>query len=272
MKSTVTGAVLVLTSAAVVSAQNPSLEQMKRQAEEKQMYLFQPRVPLERSVTGAPYSAEVVTETNQSLADGNHISRRTTGRVYRDGEGRTRREEDRQDGSVAISIVDPVAGVSYSLEPEQRIAWQTSTRASVEIMKKLEARKKEVDNLQRRREAEMATARIAGGRLERGPAQEEHAEGPLERKMLEGIQVEGRRNTTTIRAGAIGNDLPITITSEEWSSPDLKLLVLTRHSDPRSGDTTYRLTNIVRAEPDPSLFQVPAGYTVKETGIRKPED
>lgn len=272
MKSIVVAAVLVVISAGPTSAQNPSLEQLKREAEEKQMYLSQPRVPLERSVKGAPYAAEVIVEANQALADGNHISRRTTGRVYRDGEGRTRREEDRQDGSVAISIVDPVAGVSYALDPDQRIAWQTATQASAEIMKKLEARKKLVDDLQRKREAETAAAAVAAGRLERGPAADDHKEGPLERKVLEGVPVEGRRNTTTIRAGAIGNDLPITITSEEWSSPDLQVLVMTRRSDPRAGDTTYRLSNIVRAEPDPSLFQVPAGYTVKETGIQKPED
>ena len=72
-----------------------------------------------------------------------------------------------------------------------------------------------------------------------------------------------------MKAGVIGNDLPITISSEEWSSPDLKILVLTRHNDPRTGESSYRLTNIVRAEPDRSLFVVPADYTVKETGIRK---
>jgi hypothetical protein len=57
--------------------------------------------------------------------------------------------------------------------------------------------------------------------------------------------------------------------SEQWYSDDLKVLVLTRHSDPRSGDTTYRLTNIVLAEPERTLFEVPADYTVKESAIRK---
>ena len=35
------------------------------------------------------------------------------------------------------------------------------------------------------------------------------------------------------------------------------------------GFASYRLTNVIRAEPDPSLFMVPADYTVKETGIRR---
>ena len=71
----------------------------------------------------------------------------------------------------------------------------------------------------------------------------------------------GTRPTTVIPAGAIGNDQTIRIVTEEWFSPDLQVLVLTKHSDPRSGDTTYALSGIVRAEPDRSLFEVPAAYT-----------
>jgi hypothetical protein len=83
------------------------------------------------------------------------------------------------------------------------------------------------------------------------------------------VAVEGRKTTTTIPAGQIGNEQPLTITSEQWRSPELNVLVMTRHADPRSGESTYRLVNIVRAEPDRSLFMVPADYTVKDTGIRK---
>jgi hypothetical protein len=72
-----------------------------------------------------------------------------------------------------------------------------------------------------------------------------------------------------IPAGQIGNEQPITITSEEWRSVDLNVLVQTRHSDPRTGESSYRLTNIIRAEPDPSLFMVPTDYTVRDTGIRR---
>ena len=94
-------------------------------------------------------------------------------------------------------------------------------------------------------------------------------DGPLEHKTIEGVAVEGRKTTTVIPAGQIGNEQPITITSEEWRSPELNLLVLTKHSDPRSGESSYRLMNIIRAEPDVSLFMVPADYTVRETGIRR---
>jgi len=93
--------------------------------------------------------------------------------------------------------------------------------------------------------------------------------GPLEHKTLEGVAVEGRKTTTIIPAGQVGNEQPLTITSEEWRSPDLNVLVMTRHSDPRMGDSSYRLQNIIRAEPDRSLFIVPADYTVKDTGIKR---
>ena len=92
---------------------------------------------------------------------------------------------------------------------------------------------------------------------------------PLEHKTIDGLAVEGRSSTNTIPAGTIGNEQPITVTSEEWRSTDLQVLVLTRHNDPRTGESSYRLANVVRAEPDPSLFMVPPDFTVKDTEIRK---
>jgi hypothetical protein len=286
------------------------------------------RVPFEKAVKGAPYSAETVIESTQTLADGNRINRKTTGRVYRDGEGRTRREDDREPSTITamttsgavtsrrtmISIVDPIAGFSYSLDPENKIAWKTSMGAAGTIMNKVEVAmveqrmKVELDKvmtenmanmsdedkakLAQIREREKATAqeqivaRGGGGGGGRGgmiarsgtppvmPAGHDGnvSAGPLEHKTLEGVPVEGRKTTTTIPAGQVGNEQPLTIVSEEWRSPDLNVLVLTKHSDPRTGESTYRLQNIVRAEPDRSLFMVPADYTIKETGIRKMEE
>jgi hypothetical protein len=92
----------------------------------------------------------------------------------------------------------------------------------------------------------------------------------LGQQTIEGVMATDTRTTTVIAAGAIGNDQPIRIVSEQWFSPDLEVLVQTRHSDPRSGETIYRLSHIVRAEPDRSLFEVPADYTVKEAGFRRP--
>jgi hypothetical protein len=79
---------------------------------------------------------------------------------------------------------------------------------------------------------------------------------------MEGLMVEGFRTTTTWPLGAQGNDRPIVATHESWASEDLKTDVLTKISDPRFGETTFKLTKIERTEPDPALFQVPPDYTI----------
>jgi hypothetical protein len=249
-------------------------------------------MPVEaKAVKGAPYSAEIVRDSTQTLADGNRIAQHSSGRVYRDAQGRVRREEDRPSGSPAISIVDPVAGVSYSLDPQSRVAWKSPTPVGDEILKKVEAMKVEMakrseeaaqagtpgsEELKRRREeeqlkaeAEKMAAQIGGGRMERRRADDQRSDEQLPPRQMEGVRVEGHRVTTTIPAGAIGNELPITTVSEEWVSPELQVLVMTQRKDPRNGDSTYRLLNVLRRDPDPSLFQVPPEYTIKETGIRR---
>jgi hypothetical protein len=250
----------------------------------KQATEMMARVPFEKAVKGAPYSAETIVESSQSLADGNHIARKTTGRIYRDGEGRTRREEDRQNGSVGVSITDPVAGVAYSLDPATKTAWKTTMAAAGAIMGKVEAsrvdakrelelklRDLDMDKQKKEmvtRENPIVVTTEAGTVMMRGGAYK-MSDAPVEHKTIEGIAVEGRKTTATIPAGKVGNEQPITITSEEWSSPDLQILVLTKHADPRMGESSYRLVNIIRAEPDRSLFMVPADYEVKETGIKR---
>jgi hypothetical protein len=279
-------ALTVLTSAGIAFGQD---EVARKQALE-----VAARVPLEKPTTGAPYSAETLVEGLQVLADGNRIVRKTTGRVYRDGEGRTRREEDGPNGRVSITIVDPVGGYSYALDPESKTAWRTPTGTAAGIMEKLqvveEKQKREQEQLtasKRQKDAEEATltdadkikmklaaasaAQAGEVRMRAGAdlAATSMENTPLEHKVIDGVNVEGRKTTRTIPAGKVGNEQPLTVTSEEWRSPDLGVLVLTRHSDPRTGESTYRLTNIIRAEPDRSLFIVPPDYTVKDTGVRR---
>jgi hypothetical protein len=248
------------------------------------------RVPLEKATLNAPYSADTTIESLQVLADGNRIVRKTTGRVYRDSEGRTRREELRPavsretpyipNAGMMITIVDPVAGFSYALDADTKTAWRTPTGTAAAIMEKLQVaeQKQRLDAQQKQKiEAEQvgaAKAAAAGEvrmRTAAGDVGFAYAAtpGPLEHKTIDGIAVDGRRTTTTIPAGTVGNEQPLTIVSEEWRSPDLGILVMTHHSDPRSGESSYRLTNIQRVEPDPSLFVVPADYTVRDTGVRR---
>jgi hypothetical protein len=92
----------------------------------------------------------------------------------------------------------------------------------------------------------------------------------LPSQVIEGVKAEGKRTTTRITAGTIGNDQDIFITSEVWYSPELQTVVLLKRNDPRVGESVTSLTNIQRNEPDPSLFQVPAGYTVRDAdGMRR---
>jgi hypothetical protein len=86
----------------------------------------------------------------------------------------------------------------------------------------------------------------------------------LGKKMIEGVNAEGTRMTSTIEAGAIGNDRAIQSVTERWFSPDLQTLILSRSTDPRSGEEVFKLVNVNRSEPAGYLFQVPAGYQVVE--------
>jgi hypothetical protein len=86
----------------------------------------------------------------------------------------------------------------------------------------------------------------------------------LDSKEIEGVRAEGTRTVRTIPAGAMGNQLPIEIVNERWFSPELKVVLMTRRYDPRFGETIYRLTNLVRGEPAPDLFKVPADFKTED--------
>lgn len=99
----------------------------------------------------------------------------------------------------------------------------------------------------------------------------EHAQKTRERKTkqpYEGLLVDTDRTVETIPAGTIGNNKPIESVYERYFSPELKMNVLVRRSDPRNGDSVYRMIDVKRSEPDASVFRVPSGYSVVE-GNRK---
>ena len=113
----------------------------------------------------------------------------------------------------------------------------------------------------------MAGDPVSGGAFEMAlPAPPKPVIESLGKQFMEGVEADGTRTTFTIPAGQIGNELPISVVSERWYSPELKALVMSRQSDPRFGETTYRLTNIARGEPSPSLFEVPSDFTIEEPG------
>jgi hypothetical protein len=215
------------------------------------------------TVKGAPYSADVINESLQVLQDGNRIMQKTTSRVYRDSEGRTRREVDRP-VVPEISINDPVAERSYTLNPNARTARENSFMPRV--FGGTVNRSGELDALTVLLNGQVTSfvARGGNGGFILGAPNEQTTEEKLAPRIIEGLRVEGLRRTMTIPVGAIGNERPIVVTSEEWTSPELNAVVLSESSDPRSGTSTYKLVNVKRGDPPASLFQVPADYTVTQ--------
>lgn len=238
-------------------------------------------------VKGLPYSAQAITETTRTLSDGNRVMHKSTASIYRDGEGRTRREQEL--GAVGpwavsgepqqtIFINDPVAGVNYILDPRTHIARKTPFPfVKIEPLPPGES-----TNAVRggepwvsvRVESNILTspASPAGEgaqtqELHIGPDSQKGTTESLGKQTIEGVEAEGTRTTVTIPAGQIGNEQPIHIVWEKWYSPELQVVVMTKHSDPFVGETVYRLTNIVRGEPSRALFEVPADYTIKEIPI-----
>lgn len=233
-------------------------------------------------VKGSPYSADAVTESIQVLADGNRIVRKSSASVYRDSEGRTRREEmikpmgPYSKGGEEIRTVfinDPVSGTSYSLNATNKTAHKNTLRISrildAKVKEKIET---EVKAATEGRPAETFDFVVGSkesmafghaGRMGWVGGKDAKKES-LGTQTIEGVQAEGTRTTIMIAAGEIGNEQPINIVSERWYSPDLKQVVMSKQSDPRFGETTYRLTNINRNEPSHSLFEVPADYNIQE--------
>ncbi len=254
-------------------------------------------------VKGAPYSGNAVTDTTQKLADGNRIVNHATAAVYRDGEGRERREQSipnigpfAAQGAppMTIFISDPVAGVNYSLNPSTKTAIKmpvpqigslppvppaTSVAPAPPMppLPPIPPGAQGAVMVQRFGVAGgSATASIVAPpgspnvmiyRSSGGLAPNPPDVQQLGTKVVEGVQADGTRTTLTIPAGQIGNDNPIQIVDEVWRSADLQVIVHSEHSDPRMGTTVYSLQNISRSDPSPALFQVPADYTVTDSPV-----
>jgi hypothetical protein len=233
------------------------------------------------TVAGAPYSAQAVTERVQILADGNRIEQTTTSNIARDSQGRVRRDESLAgltsksgDAPHIVMIEDPVAGIHWTLDAQTKTAMKMTIPAGKfgasgpvgAMPAAMSARTTFLDT------AGVAAGGVSMGAVSIGKVQAFSKNGPeadvsktdLGTQTVEGVPAQGTRMTRTIPAGQVGNQAPIVITTETWYSPDLKVLVMSKSSDPRMGDTTYTLSNIDRSEPAATLFQPPADYTVKD--------
>ena len=205
-------------------------------------------------VKGVPFSATASSETTGTLSDGTAIHRTAQVTLYRDSQGRSRKELTASGfGPLAASgapktlveISDPVAAVHYGLDTTAKVAYKSEIHARA-------ATSGDADNFHQKMEAREA-ADEAAGLLKKES---------LGTQVINGVSAEGTRMTRTVPAGKIGNDRAFQVVSERWYSPDLQIVVKSTRSDPQSGTTTYQVTNIQKTEPAAALFAVPAGYTV----------
>jgi len=227
-----------------------------------------PDANFERTVVkGAAFSADSVTEHFQTLADGNRMGRKSVAHIYRDSQGRTRREHELGANTPAsdglpprvIVINDPVGRVNYVIETQTGVARKTNLPPErvMEAMQRATGGNAPFSVLM---PASAARRRQAEGDAAQPPPE------PVREKLLpqtiEGVMAEGTRITLTIPAGEFDNEKPMVITHEEWYAPELHMIVLMKHNDPRFGETSFKLTNIMRGDPAPELFQLPNGYRV----------
>ena len=219
-------------------------------------------------VTAAPYTATATTESTQVLADGNRIVNKTSSFVARDSQGRTRRETDlhrigtmQVDSPKTVFINDPTTHTQYIFNPggseaTKVVRSEGSWKEGPQIIELRTARE------QRLKDKMIVTMQGAHEGQQSKETTEQVKHEDLGTQTIEGVSAQGKRDTVTIPAGQIGNERPIEIVTETWFSPELHTMVLRKFSDPRTGDSTYRLTDIKRNEPDAALFKPPAGTKV----------
>ncbi len=229
-------------------------------------------------VKGAPFCATITTEHTQSFADGNRIHTTDTSSLCRDSEGRTRREAKlKLLGAVPqnstpelITIMDPVAGVRYMLDSENKMAHKMvlpSPNNPGAGPMDLPAKGEHMLMYQSAGAAGPQTfSTNVFFRRQIGQASDEPAPASenLGDQTINGIHASGTRMTTTIPIGQMGNDKPISVISERWYSPDLKTTLMTKHSDPWAGELKTEFTSVNTSEPDASLFTVPSDYRIVE--------
>jgi hypothetical protein len=204
-----------------------------------------------RLVTGAPYSALGTSETITRLPDGNRIVRQNSVRMWRDSDGRTRAEYSLSSiggplplevNSTVTVIDDPATRTRYMLQSADKVA------VAVPI----------------------SPCRDPDGTVSPAPAPAQNLRPlSLGEREVDGEKAFGSRIVSTIPAGAIGNDQPITMSAEQWYGQDLKVVVEATYVDPRTGETRYKLRDIKRQEPDARLFKVPKDYSEKPASSSK---
>jgi len=218
-----------------------------------------------------PFVADSVTEFIQTASDGSHVRRTATAVVARDSLGRARYPLNLSpvitgEPRTLTIIRDPVAGVTYTIDSKELVARRENIRPQALAADTRGASANAVSvatNIARQSlmsalNAQSNYAVAVGTRL---------IPTSLPDRTVEGLAVSGARMSATVSAGQIGNDKALTFTAEVWYSGDLRIVIVSTVSDPIAGDTTFRIANLRRSEPDANLFEIPSGYRVIGAGV-----
>ena len=237
-------------------------------------------------VKGAPYSLEATVDTEQTLADGNRIAHHQVVHVYRDSEGRTRREETlaaigpwAASGTppTLVTIQDPVSGATYSLDPKNKIATKLPIGLSITyrttgvhtVAEGVGISTSPADAKSPVSDTVFYTGAIGAGGvavqdgIASATAKPDETSESIGKDTIAGFSADGLRLTTIIPAETMGNERPIEITRERWFSPELQIVLRSKQTDPRFGVTTYEVTRLDRASPAHSLFEIPRDYKIR---------
>lgn len=200
-------------------------------------------------IAGKPFSGTEIRSSVQTLSDGTRVGKSDSSAYYRDDKGRVRSE-----GKNIALIFDPAAGFNYQLDLKAKTYTRTSLPSNLHSYSLFTGT--------------AGRGAIVHNRTKNGQpvVDSKTVTEDLPSQAINGVQARGTRITTTIPMGIFGNDREIKVVNERWSSDDLRILVKSVNLDPRFGESTYDLTNVVQGAPNPSLFQVPVDFTQNDGG------
>lgn len=193
-------------------------------------------------IAGQPFQGKIPVQVTRQLPDGTTVAQKYYTLVARDGTGRTYRESrdivpadsDREPALMHTVVYDPKTNLVTSCYPERR------TCQHVNLVSSTNSPDEPV-----------------------GPSSDGKSvltRESLGTKKLDGLDVQGTRETTTYRPGAFGNDKPVVVTKEFWYSPQLQFNLSVTRIDPRNGTQKLEVTDLKLGEPSAEWFAMPDGY------------
>jgi hypothetical protein len=199
-------------------------------------------------IPNAPFSAVINVQRSVIRPDGTAVSLKTVRAIHRDSRGRIYNEyrtllpasSSETPRIMHVLLYDPQTRASTTLFPPQHSYRSTTARRPPATSPPVFA--------------------------SNGPQNSFTREEDLGVQQMDGVAAHGVRHTQTIPAGTGGaQDKDIVVTDEYWYSEDLRINLALKHNDSRTGSVILTVTQIVRTEPDASLFQIPNGYTGQES-------